>query len=129
MSTESNGTESISTEPATFETISWNDFERVELRVGTIVDVQDFPEARKPAYKLTIDFGDAIGLRKSSAQVTALYAKSDLIGKQVVGVVNFPPKQIGPFRSECLVTGFYRPDGAVVLAVPDQPVPNGSKLG
>jgi tRNA-binding protein len=129
MSTESNRTESISTEPTEFESISWNDFERVELRVGTIVDVQDFPEARKPAYKLTIDFGDAIGLRKSSAQVTALYAKGDLMGKQIVGVVNFPPKQIGPFRSECLVTGFYRPDGAVVLAVPDQPVPNGSKLG
>jgi len=110
------------------ETISWNDFEKVELRVGTIIEVEPFPEARVPAYKLKVDFGSEIGVRKSSAQITALYDMQELVGKQVVGVVNFPPKQIGPMRSECLVTGFYREDG-VVLAVPDKPVPNGLKLG
>lgn len=110
------------------ETISWNDFEKVELRVGTIVKVEPFPEARVPAYKLLVDFGESVGTRKSSAQITNLYNPEDLVGKQVVGVVNFPPKQIGPMRSECLVTGFYREDG-VVLAVPDQPCPNGLKLG
>lgn len=110
------------------ETIDWNDFEKVELRVGTIVEVEDFPEARKPAYKLKIDFGDEIGLRKSSAQITDIYAKEDLLGRQIVGVVNFPAKQIGPMRSECLVTGFHRQDGAVVLAKPDSEVPNGARL-
>lgn len=110
------------------ETIDWNDFEKVELRVGTIVEVEDFPEARKPAYKLKIDFGDEIGLRKSSAQITDIYAKEDLVGRQIVAVVNFPAKQIGPMRSECLVTGFHRQDGAVVLARPDSEVPNGAKL-
>ena len=110
------------------ETIDWNDFEKVELRVGTIVEVEDFPEARKPAYKLKIDFGEAIGLRKSSAQITDIYQKDDLLGRQIVGVVNFPAKQIGPMRSECLVTGFHREDGAVVLARPDSEVPNGAKL-
>jgi len=110
------------------ETIDWNDFEKVELRVGTIVEVEDFPEARKPAYKLKIDFGEAIGLRKSSAQITDIYQKDDLLGRQIVGVVNFPVKQIGPMRSECLVTGFHREDGAVVLARPDSEVPNGAKL-
>jgi tRNA-binding protein len=110
------------------ETIDWNDFEKVELRVGTIVEVEDFPEARKPAYKLLIDFGEAIGMRKSSAQITDIYDKDDLLGRQVVGVVNFPAKQIGPMRSECLVTGFHRDDGAVVLARPDSEVPNGAKL-
>lgn len=110
------------------ETIDWNDFEKVELRVGTIVEVEDFPEARKPAYKLRIDFGEAIGVRKSSAQITDIYQKDDLLGRQVVGVVNFPAKQIGPMRSECLVTGFHRDDGAVVLARPDSEVPNGAKL-
>lgn len=109
-------------------TIEWSDFEKVELRVGTIVEVEDFPEARKPAYRLRIDFGEAIGLRKSSAQITDIYQKEDLVGRQVVAVVNFPPKQIGPMRSECLVTGFHREDGAVVLARPDSEVPNGAKL-
>jgi tRNA-binding protein len=110
------------------ETIDWNDFEKVELRVGTIVGVEDFPEARKPAYKLKIDFGETIGVRKSSAQITDIYQKDDLLGRQIVGVVNFPAKQIGPMRSECLVTGFHREDGAVVLARPDSEVPNGAKL-
>ena len=110
------------------QTIDWSDFEKVELRVGTIVEVSDFPEARKPAWKLKIDFGDEIGLRKSSAQITDLYSAEDLLGRQIVGVVNFPPKQIGPVRSECLVTGFQREDGAVVLACPDSKVPNGAKL-
>ncbi|MCP5149754.1 MAG: tRNA-binding protein [Ectothiorhodospiraceae bacterium] len=111
------------------DTIEWADFERVEIRVGTVTKVEDFPQARKPAYKLEVDFGPEIGVRRSSAQLTALYTKEELLGRQVVGVVNFPPKQIGPVRSECLVTGFYRPDGAVVLAVPEREVPNGAKLG
>lgn len=110
------------------ELIEWNDFEKVELRVGTIVEAEPFPEARVPAYKLIVDFGDDIGTRKSSAQITQLYDINELVGKQVVGVVNFPPKQIGPIQSQCLVTGFYREDG-VVLAVPDKEVPNGLKLG
>ena len=111
------------------ENIEWDDFARIEIRVGTIVEAEDFPEARKPAYKLKIDFGDEIGLRKSSAQITDLYEKEDLLGTQIVAVVNFPPKQIGPMRSECLVTGFYNDDGAVVLVRPEQKVPNGAKLG
>ncbi len=108
--------------------INWQEFAKIELRVGTIVRVDTFPEARKPAYKLSVDFGDAIGIRSSSAQITDLYRPEDLLGKQVLGVVNFPPKQIGPFMSECLVTGIVQDDGSVVLAVPDQPVSNGSKL-
>ncbi|HEX2668012.1 MAG TPA: tRNA-binding protein [Gammaproteobacteria bacterium] len=111
------------------ETISWQDFEKVELRVGTVVEAEPFPEARKPAYKLTVDFGPEIGLKRSSVQITVHYALAELKGRQVVGVVNFPAKRIGPFMSECLVTGFYREDGSVVLAVPDKPVPNGAKLG
>lgn len=111
------------------QTIDWNDFEKVELRVGTIIDAQPFPEARKPAYILQVDFGAQIGIRKSSAQITEVYSLDELAGKQVVAVVNFPAKQIGPIKSQCLVTGFYREDGAVVLAVPDQPVQNGAKLG
>ncbi len=110
------------------DTISWDDFDRVELRVGTIVSVEDFPEARKPAYKITVDFGPQLGLKRSSAQITNLYSKDELVGRQIIGVVNFPPKQIGPFLSEFLVTGLYRDDQVVVLAVPDQQVPNGAKL-
>ncbi|WP_136246889.1 tRNA-binding protein [Halomonas borealis] len=110
------------------EQIEWADFARVELRVGTIVDAEAFPEARRPAYKLHVDFGEAIGMRKSSAQITDLYEPGKLIGKQVVAVVNFPAKQIGPMTSECLVTGFHREDGAVALATPDLAVPNGARL-
>lgn len=110
------------------EEIDWASFEKVELRVGTVVEVSDFPEARKPAYKLKIDFGGEFGIKQSSAQITIAYEKDDLVGRQIVAVVNFPVKQIGPFLSECLVTGFPREDGAVVLAVPDQSVPNGAKL-
>lgn len=108
--------------------ISWDEFQRVELRIGTILEVEEFPEAHKPAWKLTVDFGDEIGHRRASAQITDLYLSEELVGKQVVGVVNFPPKQIGPFMSECLVTGFVQPDGKVVLAVPDKPVANGLRL-
>lgn len=108
--------------------ISWNDFEKVELRIGTIIAVEEFPQARKPAWKLTIDFGDEIGNRKASAQITDLYNDQELVGKQIVGVVNFPSKQIGPFISECLVTGFVQADGSVVLAVPDKTVANGLRL-
>lgn len=110
------------------DTIGWVDFEKVELRVGTIVEVEEFPEARKPAFKLKVDFGDEIGIKKSSAQITDIYNREDLIGRQVLAVVNFPPRQIGPVRSECLVTGFHREDGAVVLVGPDSNVPNGAKL-
>jgi tRNA-binding protein len=110
------------------QTIQWADFERVELRVGTIVEVLDFPEARKPAWKLRIDFGPDIGMKWSSAQIRALYGRDDLLGRQVIAVVNFPPKQIGPFRSEVLVTGFADSEGHVVLAMPERAVPNGAKL-
>jgi tRNA-binding protein len=109
--------------------ISWRDFEQVELRAGTVVAAEPFPEARKPAYKLTVDFGPEIGLRKSSVQITVHYTPEELVGRQVVGVVNFPAKQIGPMRSECLVTGFYREDGSVILCVPERAVPDGAKLG
>ncbi len=109
------------------EEISWGEFEKVELRVGTIQSVEDFPEARKPAYKLKIDFGE-LGIKKSSAQITDLYTKDDLVGKQVIAVMNFPAKQVGPFISEVLTTGLYREDGTVALVVPDKNVPNGAKL-
>ena len=108
--------------------ISWDQFTQVELRVGRIIAAEAFPQARKPAYKLQVDFGPEIGVRKSSAQVTALYAPADLVGKLVVGVVNFPKKQIGPFVSECLVTGFHDTDGNVALCVPDRDVPLGTRL-
>jgi len=109
--------------------ITWQQFEAVEMRAGTIVSVEDFPAARKPAYKIAVDFGPEIGVRRTSAQVTTVYSKEDLLGRQVMGVVNFPPKQIGPVRSEFLLTGFYRDDGAVILAVPERPVQNGARLG
>lgn len=108
--------------------ISWQDFEKVALQVGTIIAVEDFPEARKPAYKLTVDFGSKTGIKRSSAQVTDLYTKEELIGKQIVGVVNFPPKQIGPFVSEFLITGFVQKDKSVVLAIPEREVENGLNL-
>lgn len=108
--------------------ISWADFERVDLRVGTVTAVEDFPEARRPAYKLWIDFGDEIGIRKSSAQITLHYTRAELIGRQVIAVINFPKKQVGPFMSEVLVTGFADAEGAIVLARPERPVPNGAKL-
>jgi tRNA-binding protein len=108
--------------------IAWDDFIKVELRVGRIVAAEPFPEARKPAYRLQVDFGPEIGVRKSSAQITALYAPEALVGRLVVGVVNFPKKQIGPFVSECLVTGFHDADGNVALCVPDKPVPLGTRL-
>ena len=109
--------------------ISWQHFEAVEMRAGTILSVDEFPEARKPAYKITVDFGPGIGVRRTSAQVKTLYSRDELVGRQVMGVVNFPPKQIGPIRSEFLLAGFYREDGAVVLAVPERPVQNGARLG
>ena len=109
--------------------ISWSDFEKLELRVGKIIEVEDFPEARKPAYIVTVDFGDDIGIKRSSAQLTDLYSKAGLLGKQIVGVVNFPPKQIGPIMSEFLVTGFYQKDGSVILAVPEKEAELGSRLG
>lgn len=110
------------------EEIQWNDFEKVELRVGTILSAEDFSEAKTPAYKLMVDFGE-FGTKQSSARITELYKKEDLIGKQIIGVINFPAKKIGPFMSEFLTTGFYREDGFVVLAVPEKPIPNGSKIG
>jgi tRNA-binding protein len=109
--------------------ITWNDFEAVELRVGRITEVLDFPEAKVPAYRIIADFGPGIGIKKTSARVTDLYSADDLIGRQIVGVVNFPVKQIGPVRSEFLLTGFYQEDGAVVIAVPEREVPLGAKLG
>lgn len=109
-------------------TISFEDFLKVDVRVGTIVDVQEFPEARKPAFKLWVDFGADIGTRKTSAQITKYYKPEDLIGRQVAAVVNFPPKQVGKFMSEMLVLGFPDPDGEVVLVGIDHEVPNGGRL-
>ena len=110
-------------------TISWPDFEKVDLRVGVVTDALDFPEARKPAYRLWIDFGPELGVKRSSAQITAHYAAADLIGRRVIAVVNFAPKQIGPFVSEVLVMGAYDDRGEVVLLNVDQPVAPGSKIG
>jgi tRNA-binding protein len=107
--------------------ISWQDFEKVEMRAGTIRRVEDFPEAKVPAYKIWADFGD-LGIMKSSAQVTKLYSKADLLGRQIIGVTNFPPKQIGTFMSQFLVTGFRLENGQVVLAEPQQSVQNGARL-
>lgn len=108
--------------------ISWNDFEKIDIRVGTITDAQEFPKARKPAYKLTIDFGDW-GVKQSSAQITKFYTPASLIGQQVIAVVNFSPKQIAGFISECLVLGVYDENKDVVLIEPKQSVSNGSKIG
>jgi len=110
------------------ETITWNEFAKVELRVGRIISAKPFPQARKPAYILEVDFGEELGIKKSSAQITQLYNLEELVGKLVVAVINFPPKQIGPIMSECLVTGFPNTDGHVVLCVPDKNVPLGMKL-
>lgn len=112
----------------TAQQISWSDFEKVELRVGRVVSAEKFAEARKPAYVLHVDFGEEIGIRKSSAQITALYTPEALVGRQVVAVINFPKKQIGPLMSECLVTGFHDKDGNVALCVPDREVPLGTRL-
>ena len=108
--------------------ITWEEFLKVEIRVGTIIEINDFPEAIKPAYKIKVDLGEQFGIKQSSAQITDLYSKNDLINKQVVVVVNFPPKKIDSFISECLITGFYRNDKKVVLAVPDKSISNGSLL-
>lgn len=108
--------------------ISWQAFQNVELRVGRVLRAEPFPEARKPAYILHVDFGAPVGTRKSSAQITAHYSPEELVGKLVVAVVNFPPKQIGPLMSECLITGFHDENGDVALCVPDRPVPIGTRL-
>lgn len=108
--------------------ITYDDFTKVDIRVGTIIAVEDFPEARKPAYKLTIDFGTEIGVKRSSVQITVHYTKAELLGKQVVAVVNFPPKQIGPFISEVLTLGLPDANGNVVLLAPTHAVPNGGKM-
>lgn len=110
------------------ETITWNEFEKVELRVGKILSAEVFKEARKPAYVLQIDFGEEIGLRKSSAQITKHYTPEELVGRLIMAVVNFPKKQIGPIMSECLVTGFADEDGEIVLCGVDKDVPLGAKL-
>jgi len=108
--------------------ITWEEFQNVELMVGTIIQAEDFPEARKPAYKIWVDFGEGLGIKKSSVQITKLYKKDELVGKQIIGVVNFPPKQIANFVSEFLTTGFVGDNGEVVLAQPERKVKNGSRL-
>ena len=108
--------------------IHWNDFKKIEMRVGTIIEVNDFPEAIKPAYQLKINLGKGIGVKQSSAQIIDLYSKDDLMGKQVIVVTNLLPKKIGPFTSDCLITGFYQENKSVVLAVPDKKVLDGSLL-
>lgn len=109
-------------------TITWDDFEKIDIRVGTILEVNDFPKAKRPAYQITIDFGES-GIKKSSAQITNLYSKEALMGKQVVAIINFPPKQIANFFSECLVLGVYTDQKEVVLLQPDKKVENGWKIG
>lgn len=109
--------------------ITWNDFEKIDMRVGTILEVSDFPKARKPAYKLVIDFGENTGIKQSSAQITAHYKKEDLLNRQVIAVVNFPPKQIADFISECLVLGVYDENNDVILLKPERPASNGQKIG
>lgn len=108
--------------------ISFDDFLKVDIRVGTVIAVEDFPQARKPAWKLTVDFGAEVGVKRSSAQITTHYGKDDLLGRQVLGVVNFPPRQIGPFLSEVLVLGLHDDAGAVVVIGPERPVPDGARL-
>jgi tRNA-binding protein len=109
--------------------LTWSQFEKVEMRVGTILEVHDFPEARKPAYQLTIDFGSALGIKKTSAQITKRYQKEDLMNRQIVAVVNFPKKQIGKFMSECLVLGAMGAEGDVILLAPDFKIENGLRIG
>lgn len=110
-------------------TISWNDFEKIDMRVGTVIEVYDFPKARKPAYQLKIDFGNEIGIKRSSAQITVHYKKEELVNRKVIAVVNFPPKQIAGFISECLVLGVYDENKDVVLLNPDKKVQDGCKIG
>ncbi len=110
-------------------TITWNDFEKIDIRLGTIIEVTDFPKARKPAYKLVIDFGPELGIKRSSAQITAHYSMEDLRNRQVVAVVNFPPKQIADFVSECLVLGIYDANNDVILLQPERAAQNGQKIG
>lgn len=119
-------TQDPNTPPA--DPISFDDFMKVDIRIGTILTAEAFPEARKPAYKLTIDFGPGVGVKKSSAQITDRYAADALVGRRVMAVVNFPPRQIGPMRSEVLVLGLADEAGGIVLAVPDAPVPDGTRL-
>jgi tRNA-binding protein len=109
--------------------ISWSDFEKIDIRSGTIIDIKDFPEARKPAYKLWIDFGAELGIKKSSAQITMHYTKEDLLNRSIIAVTNFPPKQIAGFSSECLVLGIYDENNHVILLNPDRPVRNGQRIG
>lgn len=110
-------------------TISWDDFEKIDIRVGTVIEIEDFPKARKPAYRLKIDFGEQAGIKKSSAQVTVHYKKEELLQRQVIAVINFPPKQIADFTSECLVLGIYDDNKDVVLLQPERHVRNGQKIG
>lgn len=109
--------------------ISWSDFEKIDIRTGTIIEVNDFPKARKPAYKLVIDFGKELGTKQSSAQITAYYKKEDLLNRQIIAVVNFPPKKIADFTSECLVLGVYDENKDVILLQPGMPVTKGMKIG
>jgi tRNA-binding protein len=109
--------------------ITWNDFEKIDIRVGTIVEVSDFPAARKPSYKMLIDFGSELGMKRSSAQITTLYTKDELLNRQIIAVVNFPPKKIADFSSECLVLGIYDENKNVILLQPGKPVTNGMKIG